>query len=131
MIAVGGMAQVKDAISREVEPGFNVEQSRSQVQIGLRLIDSACDPKEPLLELLPDRVIQRLPRVFRDTFAREFTEVVVAQGRAAGAGDGVFRQLTIEKQIVQGWKELPPREIAGAPENNEGARLRRKGMGHL
>ena len=124
-----GNGEIKDAVPRQVEFGLNIVEARAQIQIRLWLGQGPADPEEALLELRPDGILKRLPRIFLYSLSGEFPEIVVAELCASRSDHGVIvRQGTIQEQIVQGWKKFPAREIAGAAEDHEGARLRLERM---
>src|SRR5438093_1724464 len=124
-----GNGEIKDAVSRQGELGLNIAEARAQIQIRLRLGQSPGGTGEALLELRPDGILKRLPRVLRHSLSGKFSEIVIAELCASRSDHGVIvRQGTIQEEIVQGRQKFPAREIPGAAEDHEGARLRLERM---
>ena len=93
-----GNGEIKDAVPRQVEFGLNIVEARAQIQIRLWLGQGPADPEEALLELRPDGILKRLPRIFLYSLSGEFPEIVVAELCASRSDHGVIvRQGTIQE----------------------------------
>ena len=116
--------EVEEPVRVRAELSVDVVEPPPQVVV--RRLVRRRDEVDVLGEALPDLFVQRLrPRMPRDRVAELRAEAVVGHRLARRADDGERgREETLEREVVQGGKELALREVAGAAEDDD-----RRGLG--